>query len=537
MKQTETIFVSGHRNPDTDSIVSAMAYAALQNALGHREYRPARLGQINDETQRLLDYFGFPPPELITTMRSQVRDLDYDTPPVISDAVSVGRAWAMLQQDGHVPAVPVTQEDGSLFGMLTAGDIANHNMQSIDNPLVESLPLFNLLGALEGQLIQDGGDDTISGEVVIALQADCPSIHPGCIVVCGNHQDVLERCLEVGASCIIVCRNLWNGEIELPKDCGTCIISTPFDAYRTVRTIHQAIPVSRLCRQEGIITFHLNDFTDDVKDEVLKSRHRCYPILDGEEKVVGTLSRFHLLRPRRKQVVLVDHNESAQSVPGLDQAEILGIIDHHRLADIQTANPIFFRNEPVGSTTTIIAEMYQEKGIMPSGKLAGLMTAAILSDTVMFKSPTSTPRDQDMAKRLARIGNVSLEELGQRIFAYSTAGTKSARELLMSDFKEFHIAGNDLGIGQVTCVESAQLLERKDEFLKAMDALRKERHYSLVALMLTDVLLEGTQLIALGDDEALNQALNTELKDHTVFLPGIMSRKKQIIPMLSALWG
>ena len=191
----------------------------------------------------------------------------------------------------------------------------------------------------------------------------------------------------------------------------------------------------------------------------------------------------------------------------------------------------------MGSTTTIIAEMYQEKGIMPSGKLAGLMTAAILSDTVMFKSPTSTPRDQDMAKRLARIGNVSLEELGQRIFAYSTAGTKSARELLMSDFKEFHIAGNDLGIGQVTCVESAQLLERKDEFLKAMDALRKERHYSLVALMLTDVLLEGTQLIALGDDEALNQALNAELKDHTVFLPGIMSRKKQIIPMLSALWG
>ena len=276
---------------------------------------------------------------------------------------------------------------------------------------------------------------------------------------------------------------------------------------------------------------------DDVKEIVLKSRHRSYPILDENDKVVGTLSRYHLIKPRRKRVVLVDHNEAAQSVPGLEQAEILEIIDHHRLADIQTGNPIYFRNEPVGSTATIIASMYQEKGLMPSDKLAGLIASAIVADTVMFKSPTSTPKDHRMAERMARIANVSLEELGKEIFAASNADDKSADSLLFADFKDFHIAGHDFGISQITCVDSSRMLQRKDEFLQLMQRTMAERGYSLMILMLTDVLVEGTQILYLGDEDIFTQAFSVPLKDHTCFLPKVVSRKKQIVPMLSALWG
>ena len=258
--------------------------------------------------------------------------------------------------------------------------------------------------------------------------------------------------------------------------------------------------------------------------------------MDEKERVVGVLTRYHLLRPRRKRVVLVDHNEIAQSVPGLEEADILEIIDHHRLADIQTGNPIYVRNEPVGSTNTIIAGMFQDRGLMPSAKMAGMMAAAILSDTVMFKSPTCTERDIRTAERMARIANVSLEELGKEIFSASVDG-KSAEELLMSDYKEFHIAGHDLAVGQVTCVDSPSMLLRKEEFLDVMRKIAREKEFSMVILMLTDVLLEGTQLIYVGNDETIQQAFNVQPRENEIFLPKIMSRKKQIIPMLSALWG
>ena len=248
------------------------------------------------------------------------------------------------------------------------------------------------------------------------------------------------------------------------------------------------------------------------------------------------LTRYHLLRPRRKRVVLVDHNEAAQSVPGLEEAEILEIIDHHRLADIQTNNPIYVRNEPVGSTNTIIASMFQDRGLMPSEKMAGMMAAAIISDTVMFKSPTCTLRDVRTAERMARIANISLDELGKEIFAASLEN-RSAEDLLFADYKDFHIAGFDLAVAQITCVDSGKMLERKLEFLRLMQKRMERDDLSMIILMLTDVLKEGTQLIYLGDGESIQQAFGVTPKENTLFLPGVMSRKKQIIPMLSALWG
>lgn len=537
----DPIYVTGHRNPDTDSIVSAMAYAALRNAIGDREFVAARLGHISDETAAVLNRFGFEAPMRIHTMRTQVCDLDYDTPPALNKAIPVSTAWQTLQTIQPTPSLPVTTDDGKLYGMLSSAEIAQYDMKTVDDTYAADIPVFNLLSVLDGRILNDAGQlvDTVSGEVCIALPQSNPNLlfhGKKSIVICSEQNDIIEKALKEGVCCLIIC------QAELPEalrrmQTETCIISTPMDPLRTARMIFQAIPIQRVCRDNDLQAFHLTDFLDDVKDIVLKSRHRSYPILDENDKVVGTLSRYHLLKPRRKRVVLVDHNEASQSVPGLEQADILEIIDHHRLADIQTGSPIYFRNEPVGSTATIVASMYQEKGLMPNEKLAGLIASAIVADTVMFKSPTSTPKDQQMAERMARIANISLDELGKSIFAASASDDRTADSLLFTDYKDFHIAGHDFAISQITCIDSQKMLERKDEFLQVMQNKITEQHYSLMMLMITDVLLEGTQILYLGDEEIFSQAFSVTLKDHACFLPGVVSRKKQIVPMLSALWG
>ncbi len=536
----DTIYVTGHRNPDTDSIVAAMAYASLRNALGDREYVAGCLGRVSDETQIVLDRFGFEPPKRIYSMHTQVRDLEFDQPPVFSEAVTMDRAWKALEKSGSITAVPVANDDGTLYGMLSREDVANYNMSLVNSGHLDKVPLFNLLSVLEGKVINEAGENTdaVSGQVTIALPQARENLlfcTPDTVVICGHQPEVIRRALEMNVNCLILCQTELSEELRtLPTK--TCIVSTPNDAYRTLRLIFQSNPIGRICRTQNLVCFHLEDRVDDVREQMLQHRDSCYPILDEHECVVGVLTRYHLLRPRRKRVVLVDHNEAAQSVPGLEEAEILEIIDHHRLADIQTGNPIYVRNEPVGSTNTIIASMFQDRGLMPSEKMAGMMAAAILSDTVMFKSPTCTERDKRTAERMARIANVSLDELGRQIFSASVEN-KNAQDLLMSDYKEFHIAGHDLAVAQITCVDSPKMLERKPEFLELMEQLKAEKGFSMVILMLTDVLLEGTQIIYLGEEDTICQAFNVQPKGNTVFLPRIMSRKKQVIPMLSALWG
>ena len=536
----DPIYVTGHRNPDTDSIVAAMAYAALRNALGDREYEAACLGHVSDETQIVLNRFGFHPPKRIHNMYTQVRDLDFDTPPFLNAALPVGRAWDLLQQQKDISAVPVANDDGTLFGMLSRENVASYNMSQISAGYLNAVPLFNVLSVLEGKVLNAAGEniDSISGELSIALPQSRENLlfnKRDSIVLCGHQPDMIRRALEMNVNCLVLCQTELEEELRTMPT-ATCIISTPYDAYRAARRIFQSMPIGRICRTEDLVCFHLEDRLDEVREQVLKFREHCYPILDEHEKVAGVLTRYHLLRPRRKRVVLVDHNEAAQSVPGLEEAEILEIIDHHRLADIQTNNPIYVRNEPVGSTNTIIAGMFQDKGLMPSEKMAGMMAAAILSDTVMFKSPTCTQRDIRTAERMARIANVSLEDLGREIFSASLEN-RTTEDLLLSDYKEFHIAGYDLAVAQVTCVDSPKMLERKDAFLELMRRISREKKFSMMILMLTDVLLEGTQIIYLGDDDTIRQAFNVTPKDNTVFLPKIMSRKKQVIPMLSALWG
>lgn len=537
----QTTYVCGHRNPDTDSIVSAISYASLCNSLGENDYVPARLGHLSEETSFLLKHFGFQPPVMLPTVRTQVRDIEFDRPPRLGRSVPVSHAWELMQENPNLSALPVTNDDGTLYGMVTAGGIAESDMRAILTPVLRDAPVFNVLSALEGHVLNREDDvfDAISGEVVIALPGpgEClKGVKAGAVVLCGQQEEVVEKALALKASCIILCQSSLAEKYHgLASE--TCIIATPYDVWRAARMLYQATPVERIAKTDGLVCFRLNDYLDDVREAVLQSRYRSYPVLDENSLVIGTLSRYHLIRPQRKRLVLVDHNEVGQSVPGLEQAELVGIIDHHRLADVQTGYPVFMRNEPVGSTTTIIATMFQEQGLMPGEKLAGLMAAAIVSDTVMFKSPTTTPRDRRIAERLARIAGIDLEELGREVFSASSVD-KPAAALLKTDFKEFHLGDHYLGISQITTMDSARMLAKQQDFLQEMAKLKKDRQYDMVLLMITDVLREGTELLFLGDKEIVKQAFSlNDISDQHVFLPGLVSRKKQTVPALAALWG
>ena len=537
----EPIYVTGHRNPDTDSIVSAMAYAQLRTALGDREYVAARLGRISDETQLVLDRFGFEPPVLIHDLRTQVSDLNYDTPPALNKAATVDRAWQLLHRDENTVALPVVEDDGTLFGMLSTNTIAAQDMNSVLDPVIEDIPVFNLVSALEGSIVLDAETPTnsVSGRVAIALPAngeEAINLSPDTVLVCGNQPDVILDALRAKVPCVVVCQAAVPEEAR-EQPLNSLVISTPQEPYRAARMIFQSVPVWRVCRTSELCPARLSDYVDDVRQMAQDNKHRAFPVVDDDNRVMGILSRIHLLKPRRKRVVLVDHNEVSQSVPGLEQAEILEIIDHHRLADVQTGNPIYMRNEPVGSTATIIAGMFMERGLMPGTRMAGLITCAIISDTLMFKSPTCTPRDRLMAERMASIAHESLDDLGQMIFSASTSDDKSPDDILFQDYKEFMISGHTLGVGQVVTLDSARVLKRRKAFLNAMQQRMTERKYDMMLFLITDMLQEGSQLLFLGSPDVIAQAFNVRPHDNQAFLPGILSRKKQVIPALSVFWG
>ncbi len=516
----DPVYVFGHKNPDTDSIVAAIAYASLRHALGDRQYVACRLGVLSDETSRILQRFGFESPMRLHDVRTQVKDLNFDRPTILSDAVTVHRAWELMYENEH-PSVslPIADEGGKLFGMLTTGDIAQYDMRFVEETMLKDVPLFNLLSCLDGQIWGDYGDVTgLSGEL--------------CIAVPGLDQTFYAA----QATAIIVCGGQLQPE-DMDKRGSTVIITTPYDPYRAARLMIQSVPVSRIAQTKDLTVFHEDDYLDNVREATLKSRYRSYPILDSQENVVGTLSRYHLLRPNRKKVVLVDHSETAQSVDGLGEAQILAIIDHHRLADVETVDPIYVRTEAVGASTTIIATMFQERGIMPGQKLAGLMAAGILSDTILFQSPTCTERDRIMAERMARLAGLSLTELGKDIFSSTLPPDANVKELLFSDFKQFQIAGHSLGIGQFTSTDCEQLISRHEEVIAIMEEERAKNGYDMLLFMLTDVLKRSTRLLAVGDLNELGQVFNVKFKDNAAMLPDVMSRKKQIVPTLSLIWG
>ena len=504
----DPVYVFGHKNPDTDSIVAAIAYASLRNALGDREYVACRLGVLSDETSRILQRFGFESPMRLHDVRTQVKDLSFDRPPILSDAVTVHKAWELMNEsDLPSASLPIANEEGKLFGMLTSGDIAQYDLRFVEETLLQDVPLFNLLSCLDGQIWGDYGDVTgLSGELCIAVPGMPQAFPEHGIVITGRDSAVLKAAYAAGATAVIVCGGQLQPE-DMPDRGTTVIITTPYDPYRAARLMIQSIPISRIARTKDLTVFHEEDYLDTVREATLKSRYRSYPVLDSQENVVGTLSRYHLLRPNR------------------------------RLADVETVDPIYVRTEAVGASTTIIATMFQERGIMPGQKLAGLMAAGILSDTILFQSPTCTDRDKIMAERMARLAGLSLTELGKDIFSSTLPADADVKELLFTDFKQFQIAGHSLGIGQFTSTDCEQLISRHDEVIAIMEEERNKRGYEMLLFMLTDVLKRSTRLLAVGDLNELGQVFNVKFKDNAATLPGVMSRKKQIVPTLSLIWG
>lgn len=535
------IYVTGHKNPDTDSIVSAIAYAALKNALGERDVIAVRLGPITQETNMVLERFGYEPPMLITNVKTQLRDVVYDTPPIVGSGVTVRAAWDIMNEH-DVQYICIADDDGTLAGTLSTRDIADHDMSSAFSGFTVDTNAFNLASALEGLLLGSGEEwDVINGSIAIAVHASkhTENAHiTGRVLIAGDWPDIVSIAESAKAACLILCEvDADSPAATMAAEAHVPVVLTHYDPYRASRLISHSVPVSRIMHIEGVTTFHVDDFLEDVRESMLKNRASYYPVLDSSERVVGVVSRYNLLSHRRKQVILVDHNEAAQSVTGLEQAELLEVIDHHRLSDIQTGSPVSIRMEPVGSASTIVAGMFFEHGVTPGAKLAGLIAAAILSDTVMFKSPTCTEKDKRMANRMAQLAGIDLQQLGVEIFsATSNVGKNDPKTLLFQDFKEFALGDYRVGIGQVICMDVEDLSAKQDELISEMEQSRTARDLDFVLLMETEIIEEGTKLLFAGDaQEILEEAFGIPAQGNAVFLEGVMSRKKQVVPAITAV--
>lgn len=537
------IYITGHKNPDTDSICSAIAYAEFKNKTGKIDAVPIRLGETNCETKFILKYFAVPEPELITTVKTQISDLDIDIVAPISPDISLKMAWSIMKKK-NVKTLPVIDENEQLAGVASVSNLASNYLDIWDNSILakSNTPLDNILDTLSAKcLFKPEAPFKITGKIIVAaMHPDSTKtvIEAGDIAICGDRDD--SQCLLINskASLIIITGNHTPTEevVELAKTKNCTIVLTPYDTFTASRLITQSIPIDYVMTRKNLVTFNTDDFIDEIKYTMLETRYRSYPVLDEDNKVVGSISRFHLISENKKKVILVDHNERTQSVQGLEDAEILEIIDHHRIADVQTGQPIYFRNEPVGSTSTIIATIFFENGIRPSKNVAGLLCAAIISDTLLLKSPTATLVDELTLKRLAQIANLNIEEFAKEMFKAGTSlDGKTAEEIFHQDFKTFTLNTFKVGVSQVGTMYIEGFDSLKDDMIDLMNKTAKESGFNLIILMLTDILNGGSVLIAAGEHkDIVSKAFNVTLTDSGVYIPGLVSRKKQVIPPITA---
>ncbi|AFV03816.1 Manganese-dependent inorganic pyrophosphatase [Dehalobacter sp. UNSWDHB] len=537
------VFVTGHKNPDTDSICSAIAYAELKKKLGVNAV-PKRLGDINRETEFVLKHFGVEIPEHLFTVKTQVADLNVDQAFPVSSDISIKTAWHLMKKN-NIKTIPVIDDHERLLGIVTLSDITNNYMDALDNNTIASTrtTLRNIAETLNATLICGSQEDfETTGKVVVAAVEpdDLHSfVEPGDIVITGNRLDIQLKALEYGTTCLILtCGGDPSQElIEEARSRNIVLLTTPIDTYTTVRLVNQSIPVGAVMTSQNLISFNIDDFIDDIQDKMLKTRYRSYPIVDDNNRIQGFISRYHLISQRKKNVILVDHNEKSQTVNGIEEAEILEIIDHHRLGDIQTASPIFLRNEPVGSTSTIVANMFFEMGIRPSKSIAGILCSAILSDTLKFKSPTSTYVDKMTAEKLAEIAGIDdMDKYANQMFKEgSSLQGKTLKEIFYQDFKDYTFGKYRVGIGQVFTMDREKISEMEDSLIAFMKQLCAEKGYHLLMLFVTDILDQASEVLFSGEEkELISLAFNVDLGENSVCLPGIVSRKKQVVPLISA---
>ena len=545
MTDKDKVFVIGHKNPDTDSICSAIAYAWLKNRLdSSHHYVPARAGEINPETQYVLDAFDEPVPELVTDVRTQVSDVDLAEGEIVDGSLSVRRAWERLVQK-HGSTLIVLDDHGGPAGLITIGDIAKSIMDVQDDTvLADSHTSYsNLIDALGAEVLAGNIENrTVTGKVIIA--ASNPDqmeelIEPGDMVVLSDRYEAQLCALEMGAGALIVCAN---GEvnqhiIEMADEKNTVVLRTQYDTFITARLINQSIPIEYFMVRKGILYFRENNFIDKITDTVANVRHRQFPVLDSRGRFVGMLTRQALLELDRKKVILVDHNERDQAVDGLEEAEIMEIVDHHKLGNVQTIAPIMYRGQPVGCTSTIVYMMYQENDIDIPPKMAAMMCSAIISDTLLFRSPTCTPEDKAACEALGEIAGIDLEAHAKGMFsALSDFDSMSDEEILYQDFKEFTASDTHYGVGQISSMDSEALEKLAARMEPYMEKELEEKDFDMIFLMLTDILQESTTFLCVGDDAAEKVAKAAGVPvgaGNSVFLKGVVSRKKQIVPLLS----
>lgn len=538
----KTVYIIGHKNPDSDSICSALGYADYKNGYGEVEAVPVRLGDINRETKFILDYFDVEEPQLMETVRLSVEDLKFDNIAAISPEISLRMALNIMTKN-DINSLPVVDNNEQLVGVVTVSDIVQSYIDVWDNSFLgkSQVSIDNIIDTLSAEsiILPEKARPYHGKLLVLAMEPSSLKeyIEENDIVICGDRRDIQEVAIKGDISLMIVTGKgqLDDKLIKLAKEKDITIISTPHDTFTASRLISQSISIRHVMTTDNLVVFSLDDLVDDVKIQMSQTRYRSYPVINHENKVMGTISRYHLISSMKKKVILVDHNERSQSIDGLEEAEILEIIDHHRVADVFTGSPIYFRNEPVGSTCTIIASIMFENGRRPSKKIAGILAAGIISDTLLFKSPTSTNTDKIMLDRLARIADLDVEKFAMDMFRAGTSLTgKTPQELLNQDFKAFTINNSKVGISQVYTMDSASLEDMKEELIELMEERCKEYDYSVFMLMLTDIFNQASEMIVVGEEKDYTaKAFDEKLVNNSFYAPGVLSRKKQVVPPIT----
>ncbi len=531
-----TTYIFGHHNPDTDSICSAIAYAELKKKLGHDDVFAYRLGKMNKETQFVLDYFDVKTPPLLTDVKLKLKDLGlYNAIPLLpTDPLK--KAWDTIGTSIGARIMPIVDDRGILIGIVSIGDITKIFMEIADEDLLEKYEISydNLLKILDGQCVKGTYNyDSLCGRLIVGTPMfPLSELTDKDIIIIGRAEDAKNFANNTACGLVILTNGLKPIDVEKAKGNVVCVNHS---THRTITLLNQAISVRSVMCSKRIMTFSTENYVEDIIENMKTSSHRNFPVVNREGRLVGVISRRHLLEYKQKQVILVDHNERSQSVAGIENANIIEIIDHHRIADVQTDKPLMIRAEPVGCTSTIIFKMFTENGVKPTKKTAGLLLSAILSDTLMFTSPTCTDQDMAAAEKLAKIANVKMDELASQMFGASTSMSEyTPHDMLELDRKQFSIDKYLVYISQINTLDFKTIVNKRYELLDEMEIFKKEKRCDLVILMITDIVLGGSEIIVCGKaKELVKRAFGLEFDEASVFLPGVVSRKKQVVPRLT----
>lgn len=534
----DKIYITGHKNPDTDSIASSIAYCELMRKKGEIA-EAIRLGDLNKESKFVLDYFNIKEPRLKTSIKPQVRDLKMDKAYLINENLSLKSAMEIIEKN-NLNSLCVIDENENLIGIVSLSNIASSYMEVWDNLILgrSNTSIYNIVDVLKADILyMPKNPRNLSGKMAVKSIKNKELIEKNDIVICGDDENLQRSIINMEASLLIltVSTKLSNELLELAKEKNVAVISSGLTTFMVARFLPQAVPVSHVMTRDNLVVFSKDDYIDDVRDIMAKSRFRSYPVLDDKKKVIGNISRFHLISHDKKKIILVDHNERTQSIDDLNTAEVLQIIDHHRVANIETNTPVYFRNEPVGSTATIISKMYFEEGIMPSKEIAGLLCSAIISDTLLFRSPTSTDTDKFVLDKMSKIANINVEEFADLMFKKGTSleGAKPDK-LLSSDVKEFTIGVNKLRVCQIFTMDLSSLDNIEEELVEEMKKNVSRYDLSSFILMITDIFNEKSQVLIEGSfKEEIAREFGEKLVNNKFIAPGLLSRKKQMIPKIT----